>query len=333
MGIQEEIPRRRLGPVAVLLAIAILALSAGLAACGGDDDGNGDEGEARSVYLNAYAQEIPYFRDWQEGATARAEELGWEVSSEYGNTTPEQQVRQLESALVQQPDGILVTAIDEESIAPVLRQATEQGTSVVTVGGDVADEAARVSYVARDNVQLGRDKAQWVVDELDGEGKVGIVHGIPGLTFSEEQAEGYEEVLDEHADIEVVDGPFVGGFSADLGLDAAQALLTREPDLDAIIFDNDDLAQGGAEAARQRDADILILGTDGSDDALDSVEAGDLDYTISLCGYREGISAIDTLNTYFEEGEVEDRVVSQVEVFTTEDVADKRAELTREDCN
>lgn len=337
MGIQEE-TRRRLRRLPVLAALAVMALAGGLAACGGDDDdgGGGGDGEARSIYLNAYAQEIPYFRDWQDGATARAEELGWTVDAEFGNTTPEQQVQQVENAIVQQPDAIVITPIDEESITPALRQAKDQGIAVITVGATTGDDSVPNSFVARDNTQIGRDKAQFMVDELGGKGKVGIIHGIRGLTFSEDQADGYEEVLSANPDIEVVDGPYAGGFTADLGLDTTNNLLTANPDLDGIIYDNDDLALGGVEAVKQRGINLdqfVIVGTDGGDAALDAVEKGDIDMTISLCGYREGRSAIDTLNTFFEEGDVDDRVVSQVEEFTTDNAADKRAELTPEDCN
>jgi ABC-type sugar transport system substrate-binding protein len=338
MGVQErgtDSAGRRAWPA--LLVIAVLALTGGLAACGGDDDnGGGGDGEARNVYLNAYAKEIQFFRDWHDGATARAEELGWTVESEFGNTTPEQQVQQVENAIVQQPDAIIITPIDEESITPALRQAKDQGIEVITLGATVGDDSVPTSFVARDNVQLGRDKAQFVVDELGGKGKIGIIHGIRGLTFSEQQNEGYQEVLSENPDIEVIDGPFAGGFTADLGLSTTENLLTANPDLDGIIYDNDDLALGGVEAVKGRGINLdefLILGTDGGAAAIDAVERGDLDMTISLCGFREGISAVDTLNTFFEEGDVDDRVVSHVEQFTTENAAEKRAELTPEDCN
>jgi ABC-type sugar transport system substrate-binding protein len=338
MGIEErEVERRTPHRFAALAAIAAVALATGLAACGDDDDdGGGADGEAQTVYLNAYAQEIPYFRDWHRGAEARAQELGWTTESEYGNTTPEQQVQQVENAIVQQPDAILITPIDEDSITPALRQAKEQGIAIITIGATVGDDTVPTSFVARDNVQIGRDKAQFVVDELGGQGKVGIIHGIRGLTFSEDQAKGYEEVLSENPGIEVVDGPYAGGFSADLGLDTTQNLLTANPDLDAIIYDNDDLALGGVEAAKGRGIqpdEIVIVGTDGGEAALDAVARGDIDMTISLCGYREGASGIDTLNTFLEDGEVEPRVVSHVEEFTTDNVEQKREELTPEDCN
>ena len=156
--------------------VAVFALAGGLAACGDDDDDGGGSGdtEAKTIYLNAYAQEIPYFQDWQAGATAKAEELGWDVSGEFGNVTPEQQVQQVENALVQQPDAIVVTPIDEESLNPVASagQGTRTSPSSPSARRSPNPEAL-TSFVGRDNLQIGRDKAQYVVDGLGGKGQVG----------------------------------------------------------------------------------------------------------------------------------------------------------------
>ena len=323
------------------MAIALLAVTGGLVACGGDDDddgGSADSGEPKTIYLNAYAQEIPYFQDWQAGATFQAEEYGWDVSGEFGNVTPEQQVQQIENALVKQPDAIVVTPIDEESLVPVFQKAQEQGVAIVTVGATVSDESLVTSFVARDNYNLGVLSAQYVCDQLGGQGKVGIIHGIRGLTFTEDKADAFEDTFAEECpDIEVIDGPYTGGFSADLGLDAASNMLTKDPDLDAIIFDNDDLAAGGVEAIKNAGIDlndIIVTGTDGGEVALDAVEKGNIDYTINLCGYREGASAVEALKTFYDEGEVNPRIVSEVEEYTTENATEKRAELDeRIECN
>jgi ABC-type sugar transport system substrate-binding protein len=324
-------------------ALAVLALAFGAAACGGDDGGGGGGGsagggaeqKARTVYLNAYAKEIQYFRDWHEGATGRAKQLGWTVESEYGNTTPEQQVQQVQNAIVKKPDVMLITPMDEKSLEPVLREAKQAGIAVVTVGATLSDPNLVTSFVARRNYDLGVEKAKFVIDRLGGKGTVGIIHGIRGLTFSEDQKDGYRATLAKAPGIDVVDGPFAGGFSSDLGLDKTQNMLTSNPRLDAIIFDNDDLALGGIQAARERKIsmdDILILGTDGGSAALDVVEAGDLDMTISLCGYREGIGAINVAKQFFDTGKAPKRVVSHVETFTPENIAEKRSGLKREDC-
>lgn len=325
--------------IVTLLAVATLVF--GVVACGDDDEGSGGAattgegggGEAKKVYLNAYAKEIQYFRDWHEGATARAKELGWTVEGEYGNLTPEQQVQQVQNQIVKKPDVMLITPMDEKSLEPVLREAKNAGIKIITVGATVSDDSLVDSFVARENYDLGVEKAKFVIDELGGKGKVGIIHGIRGLTFSEEQKKGYADTL-KGSGLEVVDGPFAGGFSSDLGLDLTQNLLTKSQDLDAIIYDNDDLALGGIQAAKERKIamdDILILGTDGGSAALEVVEKRDLDMTISLCGYREGISAIDTAQQALE-GSAEKRVVSHVETFTPDNIVEKQGSLEREDC-
>ena len=305
--------------------VAVFALAGGLAACGDDDDdGGGSDGsssEAKTVYLNAYAQEIPYFRDWQAGATARAEELGWDVSGEFGNVTPEQQVQQVENALVQQPDAMVITPIDEESLVPVLQQASDQGIAVVTLGATVSEP--RRDHVVRGTRQPPDRQGQGAVRRRPARrprARSASSTGSAASRSARSMAKGYEEVLGAEPGIEIVDGPFTGGFSADLGLDATANMLTSNPDINAIIYDNDDLALGGAEAIKNAGInpnDILVVGTDGGEVALDAVEAGTIDYTVNLCGFREGSSAIDTLNTFFEDGEVSDRVVSETEVFTT----------------
>jgi len=320
------------------LAITMLAAAGTLAACG-ETTATDAAVEAKTIYTNTYAKGIPYFDDWQAGAAARAGELGWTVESEQGNGTPEQQVRQIENALTSQPDAILLTPIDEESLVPVLKMAQEQGVAVITIGAGTSDpEATITSHVARDNFDLGAIKAEYVAEQLGGEGKVGIVHGIRGLAFTAEQADAYEQTFAELApDIEIVDGPYTGGVLADLGLDAAASLLASSPDLDAIIFDNDDLAAGGVEAIANAGIDndaILVIGTDGGAIALDAVEAGEIDMTVNLCGFREGSSGIDALSTFYMEGSVEPRIVSDIEIFTSDTAGDLRAELDqRIECN
>ncbi len=328
----------------LLAALAMMALAVGVAACGGDDEQSSapqgtDQGaqvQDRKIYLNAYAQEVQYFRDWHDGAMARAKELQWEVDSEFGNATPEQQVQQVQNAIVKQPDAILVTPIDEKSLEPVLRQAKDAGITVLTVGASVSDESIADSFVARSNYDLGVEKAKYVVDQLNGKGRVAIVRLIRGLSFTEDQGRGYTDVLSKEPGIEVVDDPYAGGVSSDVGLKATANLLTANRDIDAIIFDADDIALGGIRAVKERGIamdDILLIGTDGGDQALKSVAQGDLDMTISLCGYAEGLSAVDLLNDkWVENKQIPKRVVSKVELFTTENVEEKRASLEREDC-
>jgi len=78
---------RRRGLRTVATSIAMLVFAVGVAACGGDDDdgggggsggGGGGEGggEARTIAVNMYTADNPYFQEMLDGIEATAEEFG-----------------------------------------------------------------------------------------------------------------------------------------------------------------------------------------------------------------------------------------------------------------
>lgn len=327
--------------VARSLAVVGLVLSLlAFAACGSDDSdttsaGGGETASAEagsegggaldgaSIYNNQYTQEVQYFRDKADGIDARAAEVGATVENEYGNATPEEQVEQVQNALTRQPDVMAITPVDSKSIEPVLRQYKEQEIPVFTVGARVSDTELIEAFVGAPNQQNGKEKAEFVVEQLNGKGRVGIVHGIKGLTFSDEQAEGYEEALSAAPGITVVDGGYAGGFSSDLGLERTENLLTRSPNLDAIIYDADDLTLGGLQAIKQAnipDDKIVIVSTDGAAPALEAVENGEIDYTMSLCGYAQGIQLVDLMGEALEGKTLPKEVESKTLAYTIENI-------------
>lgn len=322
------------------LLVAVIALV--LAACGGGGDSTSGEttaaeggettaaegggGEPRTVYLNQYTREIPYFQEIVKGMDTVAGELGWTIEKTYGNADPAQQVDQIQNAIVTDPDAMVVIPIDEDAITPVMLQATEAGIPVAAMGDDTADEAARDFFLGVDYTAMGEEKAEYVVEQLGGKGTVGFIHGIRGLNFTERQNEGASKVFEENPGITVIDGPYTGGFSSDLGLNATENLLAREPNIDAVYFDNDDLALGGVQAIDEAGIakeDILVVGTDGGPAALEAVKNGEIDYTLSLCGFKQGKEVVDILHEQLDNGvEPESTILTETLEFTAETFAE-----------
>nr|WP_239521759.1 sugar ABC transporter substrate-binding protein [Geodermatophilus sabuli] len=258
--------------------------------------------------MNLYSRSLPYFQDFVAGAQERADAEGVTLNVTYGETDPQLQYDQVQNALTQSPDGVIVVPVDPAALIPVFQQASDGGIPVLTAINDIEEDgwASVVGHVGKEYTEVGREKAQYLVDTLGGQGTVAIIHGIRGLLFSELQAEGAREVFAENPGITVIEGPYTGEFSSDAGLAAAENVLTANPDVDALYFDNDDIALGGVLAAQQRGIameDIVIIGTDGGEPARQAVAAGELDMTITLCGFLNGKQAMDTLVTFIRDGE------------------------------
>lgn len=304
-------------------AVAVVAI-VGIAACGGDDDDDSSDtasteattteeapaeeasGEPRTIYLNQYTREIPYFQEIVKGMQEKADEFGWDLVTEFGNVDPAEQVDQTQNAIVTMPDGMVIIPVDEESISPAMREASAAGILTAAMGDDTGETDARDFFLGGNYQILGQLKADYIIEQLGGEGKVGVIHGIRGLNFTEEQNVGLIEAFEAAPGIEVVDGPYAGGFSGDLGLEATENLLARDSDLDAIYYDNDDLALGGVQAFTERDIapeDILVIGTDGGEAALDATAAGELDYTLNICGFEQGKLIMDQMFAVLDGGQ------------------------------
>jgi ABC-type sugar transport system substrate-binding protein len=316
-----------------------------LGACGGDDSssdkGGGGSGQVKGkeVAFNLAGRQIPYYRDLADGMTFEAKREGIKLTSTFGDQQVPTQVRQVENLITRRPDGLVVGPIDQEALIPPYRQASNAKIPIATVSDNIGKDGQQfqLTYVGHAYEELGRKKAKWIVDKLGGKGTVGIIHAIRGGNFTEEQNKGAKAVFKQSPGIKVVDGPYVGDFTADAGLKGTENLLSRTSKLDALYFDNDDIALGGIKGVKERDIPsdkILIVGTDGGAPAIQAVKAGDLDYTVSLCGYAQGVEAIKTLAAYFKTGKKPGPIVKTPQAeYTPDTVESKLKELKKPDCN
>lgn len=279
------------------------------AACGGDDqesDGGGTDPSDITISTVFYTREIPYYQEMAAGMELAAEEIGLNLELQHADFDITRQIDLLQNAIASQPDGIIFAPLDRAALIPSARQADEAGIPVILVGDELGEEGRQyvLTYVGQIFHDLGVLKAEWLVEELGGEGKIVVVHGPRGLDYVEAQREGYEEVFAEHPDIEVVEGSY-GDFSSEHGLSTTQNLLTSHPDADAVWFDNDDLAIGGVRAIEERNIsfdEITTVSSDGTMVGWEAVKRGELDATVTIRPYLVGKTAIETMYEHLTEG-------------------------------
>ena len=85
---------------------------------------------------------FPYFEAAAKGGEDAAKELGDEfvyAGADHADVTL--QVETLQNFLTQKPDAIVLAAIDLNAVAPVLKEAREQGIVVTTFDADAAADA------------------------------------------------------------------------------------------------------------------------------------------------------------------------------------------------
>jgi ABC-type sugar transport system substrate-binding protein len=178
----------------------------------------------------------------------------------------------IEDLLSQGVDGIVLSGAFIEEAPAALAAIQAAGVPVVMVdrklkGGDYT------SWVGPDNRAIGEQDGAFIVEQLGGQGKLGVIKGGPAdNTIGSDRTDGMLSQV-EPTEIEVINFPDFAGWSTDGGFAAAETLLAQNPDLNAIFCENDSMCLGAKKVIEDQGlADqVFVVGVDGEKAALEAI--------------------------------------------------------------
>ncbi len=228
-GGRNQFWRLRLVAVALLLASSII----GLAACGSSGSSSSSESTSEQnatesnggsettaaagggsiagktvAVVSAPSSENPWTGVFNETIEKELGDKGVEVSVT-GSLDPATQVQFLNQAVAENPDLIILEALDSKAVAPAIAKAKAQGVPVLNADGK-ADPSVEdgLNQVLSDNVSLGEFAAENIVEGLEAEGKksgnIGVITGTASMLLTQERMEGFNKVLSEHPQYKIV---------------------------------------------------------------------------------------------------------------------------------
>ena len=170
-------------------------------------------------------------------------------------------------------------------------QADDPTAGLYTVSNIGYDDRWQSGYVA----------GQHIASLLAGEGQIVQILGPSGSDWTKLRQQGFEAAIAEFPGLTIV-GSADGGYVRDKGLTAAQDLLTKFPEIDAIYGENEDMALGASQAidlAGLKHWDgtegIITIGADGLLSGMESIRGGKLSATVDVNSIEMGTTMIDTL--------------------------------------
>jgi len=181
----------------------------------------------------------------------------------------------IEDLIAQEVDGIVLSGAFIEAAPAALAAIQAAGIPVVMVdrllkGGDYT------SWIGPDNYAIGEQTGAFIVEQLGGAGKLGVIRGGPAdNTIGSDRTDGVMSQV-EGTDIEVITFPDFAGWSTDGGFAAAETLLAQNPDLNAIFCENDSMCLGAQKVIEDQGLgdQIFVAGVDGQKEALVEIMKG-----------------------------------------------------------
>ena len=262
----------------------------------------------------------PFFVKMKEGASAKAEELGIDLSTYAGKIDGdhETQVQAIESCIASGAKGILLTASDTKAIVPVVKKARDAGLIVIALDTPLEPIDAADATFATDNFKAGELIGQWAAAKLGdkaSEAKIAMLDlapSAPSVDVLRDQGfmKGFgidikdpNKIGDEDDDRIV--GHDVTNGNEEGGRTAMENLMQRDPDINVVYTINEPAAAGAYEALKSfgMEDGVLIVSVDGGCPGVANVKDGVIGATSQQYPLLMASKGIEAIKAWADSGE------------------------------
>jgi ABC-type sugar transport system substrate-binding protein len=265
--------------VAAFAAAAVLALTGCSGGGSGDNTGGGGEDDPFKVIAFTSGNQTPVGAWWVKAVTAKAEELGWDLTMIQGDFDFQKMNPAVESAIGQGADVILDGYTDVSSIGSIVTAAQDAGIPIFSMDAGTEPTDAFATNITTNQQQIVDITVDAIGEDIGGlEGKTVMVIGHDPHAGIRQRS-GFAVEAFEAAGATVVGGepqqvtnPATGRTEA---LNFVTDYLSANPDgLDAVWAGWDDAALGAAQGLSESGSDAPVTGVDALAETLAAIEAG-----------------------------------------------------------
>jgi ribose transport system substrate-binding protein len=239
----------------------------------------------------------PYYEPCYEGFKAAAAKYG--VKTEYRAAKAfevPQQVEVIENLIARRVDGLALSALDDQGLVPVIKEATDAGIKVICFDAPAPSSAA-LCYIGTMNEAAGRAGAETLVKYLGKSGEVAVLQGGLAAPNLNDRFKGFEKYLKEHAPGVKIVAREDTQAKMDLAINKVEALLEAHPSLDAIFGVSAEGCPGAAPVLKEQGkaGKIVLAGFDDMPDTLAAIRDGVVKFCIAQRTYKMGWLSVEKL--------------------------------------
>jgi ribose transport system substrate-binding protein len=220
----------------------------------------------------------------QKAVVAEGKALGCKVITLDDALSPDKQVSNMQQLLAQKVGAIIFYPLDPKATKPVLQQAQKQKVPVVAIDASFGNTKP-VPLIAT-QVWQGRDVQAFLQAQVLAKaaphaklGLIGIGIPVPAIKYLNGREAFWAKKVGKATIVATQDNP-----SDDVtgGEKAANALLQRGSDINAVIGYNDPSALGAVVASRGVGRTLTVIGINGTSDGIAGVKTGKLAATVQV---------------------------------------------------
>jgi ribose transport system substrate-binding protein len=199
-----------------------------------------------------------------------------------GNNDSGKQVSDIESLLAQGIKVLMVAPLTADALTPIVKQAMESGIAVVTLDRKVNTKVT--CHIGALNLPIGAAAAALLAKKLNNKGAIIELQGTAGASATTDRNKGFVDELAKTPDLKIVATQNCD-YTRDKAVKFMEDMVQRfgEGEIQAVYAHNDEMALGAVQILEGagRLKDVLVIGIDGQNNAIDAVAAGKLAATFT----------------------------------------------------
>jgi len=211
------------------------------------------------------------------------------------NNDTNKQVGQVENFLAQGMDAIVILPVDTAATGPMTKAVVKAGKPLVYVNRKPLNLPKGVVYCGSNSIEAGIMNMEELGKCMGGKGNLAILMGELSNEAAIGRTDGIKKTVKEKfPDIKIVREQ-TGNWKRAQGKTIMENWLASGQEINGVASNNDEMALGALQAikAAGKLAKICVGGTDGSRDALASMDKGELNNTVFQDPVGQGQEAVN----------------------------------------
>jgi ribose transport system substrate-binding protein len=238
-------------------------------------------------------QTNPYFQAVRVGAETAAKTLGVKVE-QYVPTKPDsipEQLSQVEDVIVKKPNAIVFIPVDYKALVPAVEKINAAGIPVTNIT-DRAASGNFVAFVGADDYAIALATGRALLKAMGGRGNVIILEGVKGSLTASDRLRGFTDAINEFPEVKLLASQ-PANFQRLPALQVMENLMQSFPTIDGVLAANDPMAIGAIEALDGANRKALVVGINGSKEAVDLIKSGKLVASGDFNGFIQGCLGVE----------------------------------------
>ena len=290
-----HLPHRALG----VLALAVTAIGSG---CSSSKPASETTAGPRRMAIITPSHDNPFFKAEAEAAADQAQKLGYEVLVNSHDDDANKQDQLIDVAIARKVSAIVLDNAGADASIAAVEKAKRAGIPSILIDREINANGIAAAQIVSNNYQGATLGAEEFVRLMGEKGGYIELVGRESDTNASVRSRGYHDILDKYPDLKMV-GRQSANWDQREAFQKMETMIQGNRNIKGVIAGNDTMALGAMAALKAAGlGSVIVVGFDGSPDAIASIKAGEIRATVLQPAAAIARAAVDQAHKLMSSG-------------------------------